>query len=167
MTLKSCLAVIVLVLGLIFALGSAEAAPAACPAKSTSMDDIIASLKEAKGCDAAMKVFEACEYVASGDVQFGEVVERKGEADFLGRANSSKKQDYKRELGVCDRSTGTSPAPCTSLSPRSAGRRSPSVIRERCARPRLPGRARPRAGRLRPRARPWPSRQSPGTPPAR
>ena len=103
MTLKSCLAAIGLVLALVLAFGSAQAAPAECPAKSTSMDDIIASLKEAKGCDAAMKVFEACEYGASGDVQFGEVVEQKCEADFLDKANASKKRAYKRELGVCDR----------------------------------------------------------------
>ena len=99
MTLKSWLAAI----GLILSLGSAEAATMECPAKSTSMDDIIASLKQTKGCDAAMKVFEACEYGASGDVQFGEVVEKKCEADFLDKANASKKQAYKRELGVCDR----------------------------------------------------------------
>ena len=74
-----------------------------CPAKSTQMDDIIASLMAARGCDAAMRVFEACEYGASGDVQFGEVVGKKCEADFLDKANASKKQAYKRELGVCDR----------------------------------------------------------------
>jgi hypothetical protein len=67
------------------------------------MDDIIASLNAAKGCDAAMKVFEACEYGASGDVQFGEVVEKKCEADFLDKASATKKRAYKRELGVCDR----------------------------------------------------------------
>ena len=99
MTLKSCLAAI----GLVLTLGSAEAATMACPAKSNQMDDIIASLNAAKGCDAAMKIFEACEYTASGDVQFGEVVEKKCEADFLDKANASKKQAYRRELGVCDR----------------------------------------------------------------
>ena len=103
MTLKSALAAIALVLGLVLALGPAKAAQMAGPAKSTQMDDIIASLNAAKGCDAAMKVFQACEYVASGDVQFGEVVEKKCEADFLDKANASKKQAYKRELGVCDR----------------------------------------------------------------
>lgn len=101
MTLKSCLAATGLVLGL--SLGMAQAATMECPAKSTQMDDIIESLNAAKGCDAAMKVFEACEYGASGDVQFGEVVEKKCEADFLGKADASKKQAYKRELGVCDR----------------------------------------------------------------
>lgn len=101
MTLKSVL--LGLFLSPLLVLGPAVAAQMECPAKSTQMDDIIASLKAAKGCDAAMKVFEACEYGASGDVQFGEVVERKCEADFLDRANASKKQAYKRELGVCDR----------------------------------------------------------------
>ena len=99
MTLRSCLAAI----GLILSLGSAQGATMECPAKSTSMDDIIASLKQTKSCDDAMKVFEACEYGASGDVQFGEVVEKKCEADFLDKANASKKRAYKRELGVCDR----------------------------------------------------------------
>jgi len=103
MTLKSVLAALGLILGLLLFLGPAPAAPMACPAKSTQMDDIIASLNAAKGCDAAMKVFEACEYGASGDVQFGEVVEKKCEADFLDKADASKKQAYKRELGVCDR----------------------------------------------------------------
>ena len=103
MTLKSRLAAPGLVLGLLLLLGPVRAAPMECPAKSTQMDDIIASLKAAKGCDAAMKVFEACEYGASGDVQFGEVVEKKCEADFLDKANASKKKAYKRELGVCDR----------------------------------------------------------------
>ena len=99
MTLKSALAAI----GLVLTIGPAGAAPMECPAKSTQMDDIIASLNAAKGCDAAMKVFEACEYGASGDVQFGEVVEKKCEADFLDKANAAKKRAYKRELGVCDR----------------------------------------------------------------
>jgi hypothetical protein len=97
------LAALGLVLGLLLFPGPVRAAPMECPARSTQIDDIIASLKAAKGCDAAMKVFEACEYGASGDVQFGEVVEKKCEADFLDKANVSKKQAYKRKLGVCDR----------------------------------------------------------------
>ena len=105
MTLKSSLAAISLVLGLVLTVGSGSAVAAAmeCPAKSTQMDDVIASLNEAKGCDAAMKVFEACQFGASGDVQFGEVVEKKCEADFLDKAKASKKQSYKGELGGCDR----------------------------------------------------------------
>ena len=97
MTLKSCLAA----LGLILALGSARAAE--CPAKSFQSDDVVAALKGAKGCDAAMKVFEACQYGAGGDVELGEIVEKKCEADFLDNTSASRKQAYKRELGVCDR----------------------------------------------------------------
>ena len=74
-----------------------------CPAKSTGMDDIIAALNAAKSCDAAMKVFEACEYGASGDVQFGEVVEKKCESDFLDRLKAPQKAAYQREMKVCDR----------------------------------------------------------------
>ena len=74
-----------------------------CPAKSTQMDDIIAVLNAARSCDAAMKVFQACEYGASGDVQFGEVVEKKCESDFLAKLQAKQKATYQREMGVCDR----------------------------------------------------------------
>ena len=74
-----------------------------CPAKSSDMDDIIAALNAAKSCDAAMKVFQACEYGASGDVQFGEVVEKKCESDFLDRLKPPQKAAYQREMGACDR----------------------------------------------------------------
>jgi hypothetical protein len=74
-----------------------------CPAKSTGMDDIIAALNAAKSCDTAMKVFEACEYGASGDVQFGAVVEKKCEGDFLDRLKAPQKAAYQRAIDVCDR----------------------------------------------------------------
>lgn len=74
-----------------------------CPAKSSQMDDIIAALNAAGGCDAAMKVFETCEYGASGDVQFGEVVEKKCEGDFLPRFKAPQKAAYRREMAACDR----------------------------------------------------------------
>lgn len=99
MTFKSCLATF----GALLAFTSVQAAQMECPARSTQMDDVIASLNEAKGCDAAMKVFEACQYGASGDVQFGEAVEKKCEADFIGKATASTKRSYQRELGICDR----------------------------------------------------------------
>jgi hypothetical protein len=74
-----------------------------CPAKSTQMDDIIAALNKAPSCDRAMKVFEACEFGTSGDVQFGAVVEKKCEGDFLARLGSPQRRAYQREMRVCDR----------------------------------------------------------------
>jgi hypothetical protein len=99
MLFKSCLAAVAVLL----TVGAAQAATEKCPAKSTSMDDIIAALNESPGCDRAMQVFEACEYGASGDVQFGAVVEKKCEGDFLARLKAPQKNVYQREMRVCDR----------------------------------------------------------------
>ena len=83
--------------------GSAAHGAEECPAKSTSMEYIIAVLRAAPGCDRAMTLFEACAYGASGDVQFGEAVEKKCEADFIGPLRPPQKLLYQRELRVCDR----------------------------------------------------------------
>ena len=99
MSPKSCAAA----LAVILALGPASAFAEDCPAKSTSMDDIITALNKTSGCDAAMKVFAACEYGASDDVDFGAVVETKCEADFLARLKAPEKLSYQREMRVCDR----------------------------------------------------------------
>ena len=98
MRFQSGLAALVVVLSL-----AAPVRAEDCPAKSTQMDDIIAELNAARSCDAAMKVFGACEYGASGDVQFGEVVEKKCEGDFLAKLQAKQKAAYQREMGVCDR----------------------------------------------------------------
>jgi hypothetical protein len=88
---------------LLLSLGAAPAMAADCPAKSTQMDDIVAAINAAPGCDAAMAVFGACEFGASGDVQLGAAVEKKCEGDFLSRLKTPQKQAYQREMGVCDR----------------------------------------------------------------
>jgi hypothetical protein len=98
MRLRFCLAGLALVL-----MGSAAHAAEECPAKSNTMDDIKSTLAAAPSCDRAMTLFEACAYGASGDVQFGEVVEKKCEADFLGQLKIPQKLGYQRELRVCDR----------------------------------------------------------------
>jgi len=74
-----------------------------CPAKSTQMDDIVAAINAAPGCDAAMTVFGACEFGASGDVQFGAAVEKKCEGDLLSRLTTPQKHTYQRDMDVCDR----------------------------------------------------------------
>ena len=99
MSLKFCAAASLVALGL----SAADAFAEDCPAKSMSMDGVLAALDASPGCDAAMKVFEACEYGASGDVEFGAVVEKKCEADFLTRLKAPQKLSYQRELRVCDR----------------------------------------------------------------
>ncbi|HWL21290.1 MAG TPA: hypothetical protein VNS33_16575 [Bradyrhizobium sp.] len=95
--------VLVFVLALVLVLGAAPAIAEDCPAKSTQMDDIIDAINAAPGCDRAMKIFEACKFGASGDVQFGAAVEKKCEGDFLGRLTAPKKQAYRHEMRVCDR----------------------------------------------------------------
>ena len=103
MLLRSCLAGVTFVLAVVPVVGPAHANTEQCPAKTSQMDDVIAVLNEAPSCDRAMKLFEACEYGASGDVQFGAIVEKKCEADFLSRLKAPQKQAYQRAMRVCDR----------------------------------------------------------------
>jgi hypothetical protein len=91
------------VLSSVIFLGAAPAMAEDCPAKSTQMDDIIAAINAAPGCDRAMKIFEACEFGASGDVQFGAAVEKMCEGGFLEQLAAPKKLAYHREMRVCDR----------------------------------------------------------------
>jgi hypothetical protein len=84
--------------------------PEECPAKSTTQfDDIVEALNEAPSCDRAMKIFEACEFGASGDVGLGAVVEKKCEGDFLARLKDPQKHLYQREMRVCDRKYRSEP----------------------------------------------------------
>jgi hypothetical protein len=103
MSLTSRVTGMALVLSLVLSLGVAPAVAEECPAKSTQMDDIVDAINAAPGCDRAMKIFEACEFGTSRDVQFGAAVEKKCEGDFLGRLTAPKKQAYQREIRVCDR----------------------------------------------------------------
>jgi hypothetical protein len=99
MRFSPCLASLTVILSLAGASARAED----CPAKSTQMDDIVVALNKAPNCDRAMKVFEACEFGASGDVQLGAVVEKKCEGDFLSRLKDPQRRAYQREMRVCDR----------------------------------------------------------------
>ena len=99
MRFKPCLAGLAVVLSLAGVPARAED----CPAKSTQSDDIVIALNEAPSCARAMKVFEACEFDASGDVELGAIVEKKCEGDFLARLKDPQKHLYQREMRVCDR----------------------------------------------------------------
>jgi hypothetical protein len=162
MLFRFCLAGLAFVLAGALALGPARTYTEQCPAKTSQMDDVIAVLDQAPSCDRAMKLFEACEYGASGDVQFGAIVEKKCEADFLSRLKAPQKQAYQREMGACDRKyeneSGTMYRSFTAF----CRAESPSATRVRRKKDRPAS-----APLLRPPARPWPSRRSPGTPRAR
>jgi len=90
-------------LAVIHALSSGPALAAVCLDKSMTSDEIVDTIKTAHGCDRAMKVFEACEFGASGDVDLGAAVEKKCEGDFLAGLQASQKAAYGREMRVCDR----------------------------------------------------------------
>jgi hypothetical protein len=91
------------VLAVILSLSAGPVLAAVCLDKSMTMDEIIDAISASPGCERAMKVFEACEYGASGDVQLGAAVEKKCEGDFLGHLKAQQKRVYQREMGVCDR----------------------------------------------------------------
>ncbi len=99
MTLKSCLAGMALTLSL----GVGPAVAVVCLDKSMTIDEIVEAINATAGCEPAMKLATDCQLGTGGDSQLGAAVEQKCEADFLNKASASKKQAYKRELGVCDR----------------------------------------------------------------
>jgi hypothetical protein len=87
---------------IVLSLGVAPVRADVCPSKSSSMDDIIAAVNAAPGCDHAMKVFEACQSGASADVQFGDAVEKKCESDFLAQLKPPQTRAYQQEMQACD-----------------------------------------------------------------
>jgi hypothetical protein len=97
-TRLACLAALTAIVSII-----ASPAPAAvCMAKSMSQDEIIEAINAQKGCGAAMKVFQDCEFGASGDVLLGDAVEKKCEADFMPGLGASQKKVYASQLKRCD-----------------------------------------------------------------
>jgi hypothetical protein len=73
-----------------------------CPVKSPDTDAIIAALNAAPDCDTSMKLFEACQFGSTADIQFGDVVEKKCEAQFLSKLKPAQKHSYQDQLGRCD-----------------------------------------------------------------
>ena len=88
---------------LILSLSADPAFAAVCLDKSMTIDEIVEAINATVGCEPAMKLATDCQLGTGGDTQLGAAVEKKCEADFLGKADAAKKQAYKRELGVCDR----------------------------------------------------------------
>ncbi len=93
----------VLAIVIVFSAAGAPLFAAVCIDKSMTPDEIIAVINAAPGCDQAIKIFEDCEYGASGDVLLGAAVEKKCEADFRSRLTAATKKAYQHQMGVCDR----------------------------------------------------------------
>jgi hypothetical protein len=93
--------------GLTVVLATPPAVAEECPAGSLAMDDIIAALNASLGCNASMKVFQACQMGSTADVQFGGIVEKKCEAAFLSRLNPGRKRVYEDQLARCEAKYGT------------------------------------------------------------
>ena len=89
-------------MALVVALGAGPARAAVCLDTSMTSDEIVEAINAARGCERAMKVFQDCEFGASGDVDLGAAVERKCEADFRTRLTASQTSAYQREMRVCD-----------------------------------------------------------------
>jgi hypothetical protein len=96
---SAALAVLVVVL---VALGASPACAAVCQDKSMTLDEIVVTINASRGCEQAMKIFQDCEFGASGDVQLDAAVEKKCEADFVTGLKPRQAQSYRHELRVCD-----------------------------------------------------------------
>ena len=81
---------------------TAPSRAADCPVPRSG-DEIAQALEKAPSCDAARKLFEACGYGSSIDVQFGATVTEKCEGDFLPKLNASQRKAYDREQDACTR----------------------------------------------------------------
>jgi hypothetical protein len=90
------------VLAILPSIAGNPAFAAVCLDKSMTFEEIVDAINASPGCDRAMKVFEDCEYGASGDVQLGAAVERKCEANFLSGLKAPQKKSYASELSRCD-----------------------------------------------------------------
>jgi hypothetical protein len=92
----------VAILAVILSFSAAPALAAVCLHRSMTMDEIVDAITATRGCERAMKLFEACEFGTSGDIHLGAAVEKKCEADFLKRLTAPQKLNYRHQMGVCD-----------------------------------------------------------------
>lgn len=73
--------------------------PEECP--TLDGDERRQLLKNAPSCDRSIKLFEACAYGASGDVELGAIVVEKCEGDFVGKLSKAERKAYDAKLKRC------------------------------------------------------------------
>jgi hypothetical protein len=62
-----------------------------------------AKVRAARTCKEAHKLYEACLWGSTGDIQRGAIVQEKCEALFLNKLNGAQKGGYRYRLAACDR----------------------------------------------------------------
>lgn len=80
---------------------TSTAQAAECPV--TGADATTTAIEKAPTCAAAAAVYEACTWGSSMDVQFGQRVVEKCEAEFRGKLSPAKQRAYKRAQDTCRR----------------------------------------------------------------
>jgi hypothetical protein len=75
--------------------------PKQCPVAEHSLDAIETAIAIAASCEDSMDTFQACAYVASGDVPLGQAVISKCEGDFLHKLSAGQKRAYEQEIKRC------------------------------------------------------------------
>src|SRR2546430_17023769 len=90
-----------LLLGSIALAAPKPSAPKECPVTEHSLDAIEAAIAKAVSCEQSMDIFQACAYVASGDVPLARAGIGKCEGDFLNKLNASQKRAYEQESKRC------------------------------------------------------------------
>jgi len=75
--------------------------PKECPVTEHNLDTIEAAIAKAVSCEQSMDIFQACAYVASGDVPLARAMIGKCEGDFLDKLNTGRKRAYDQEIKRC------------------------------------------------------------------
>ena|SRR6516225_5418476 len=81
--------------------GAKDEPKAECP--THDLESIEELIRKAPSCQAAVAVFEMCEFGTSGDVGLGGAVTEKCQADFLGNLSAAQKKIYDRKQKRCAR----------------------------------------------------------------
>jgi hypothetical protein len=102
MLIRSALVISTLLLLASVALAAPKpSTPKECPVTEHSLDTIEAAIAKAASCEESMDTFQACAYVASGDVPLGQAVIGKCEGDFLNKLNTGQKRTYEQKIKRC------------------------------------------------------------------